>query len=238
MKKNIFTLLAIVLSLALLYFYYNNGYYVVHKLWSKTDSVTIVLDPGHGGFDPGKIGVNKAYEKEINLSIAFKLKSLLEKKGIKVIMTREDDGGLYNKNDSDKKRTDMRNRVNVINSSNALLAVSIHQNSFSQEAIKGFQVFYYQGSEKGQMLADIIQENVKNTLKDGNHRVAKANSSYYMLRNTKCPLVIVECGFLSNKREAALLLEEAYQEKVAHGIMIGLLTYIQQDREENKVAKE
>lgn len=237
MKKKIITLLTICLSLTVLVLFYNNGNYLVQKLLNKPDPVTIVLDPGHGGFDPGKVGINKALEKDINLSIALKLKALLEDKGIRVIMTREEDRGLYSKNDSDKKRSDMRNRVNVINSTDALFAVSIHQNSFSQEAIKGLQVFYYQGSEKGQLLAETIQDYAKNTLKDGNHRVAKANSSYYMLRSSKCPLVIVECGFLSNRREAALLQEDEYQEKVAYGIMLGLLAYINQNSD-NKVAND
>ena len=236
MKKKFITILAICLSLVILTLFYNNGVYLVQRLLDKSETVTIVLDPGHGGFDPGKVGVNKALEKDINLSISLKLKSLLEAKGIKVIMTREEDKGLYNKNDSDKKRSDMRKRVNIINSNNAFLAVSIHQNSFSQEAIKGLQVFYYQGSQKGQLLAETIQDYAKNTLKDGNHRVAKANSSYYMLRNTKCPLVIVECGFLSNRKEAALLLVEDYQEKVAYGILLGLLAYIQQNTSDDKVA--
>ena len=236
MKKKLITILAICLTLAILTLFYNNGINLVQKLLNKSDPVTIVLDPGHGGFDPGKIGVNKALEKDINLSISLKLKSLLEDKGIKVIMTREDDIGLYSKNASDKKRSDMRNRVKIINTTDALLAVSIHQNSFSQEAIKGLQVFYYQGSEKGKLLAETIQDYAKNTLKDGNHRVAKANSSYYMLINSKCPLVIVECGFLSNRKEAALLLADDYQEKVAYGIMLGLLSYIQQNTGDNKVA--
>lgn len=190
--------------------------------------IVVLIDPGHGGFDPGKIGVNKALEKNINLSISFKLKELLEQDNIKVIMTRADDKGLYNANDRDKKRADMQKRVSIINSSNATIAVSIHQNSFSQESSKGAQVFYHQKSEEGKILAEIIQEQLKETINDGNHRIAKGNTSYYMLKNTNCPLVIVECGFLSNWREAALLCEDSYQQTVAEGIYLGILKYLNQ----------
>ncbi|MFV0343858.1 MAG: N-acetylmuramoyl-L-alanine amidase CwlD [Anaerocolumna sp.] len=193
----------------------------------------VVIDPGHGGFDPGKIGVNKVLEKDINLSISFKVKELLEQDNIKVIMTREDDNGLYHANDRNKKSVDMRKRVTIINESKASIAVSIHQNSFSQESSRGAQVFYHQNSDKGKILAEIIQEQLKETLQDGNHRIAKSNGSYYMLRNTTCPLVIVECGFLSNWREAKLLNDDQYQQKVALGIYTGILQYFNQP-ENNK----
>jgi N-acetylmuramoyl-L-alanine amidase len=195
--------------------------------------LVVVIDPGHGGFDPGKIGVNKVLEKDINLSISFKLKKLLEQDNIKIIMTREDDKGLYNANDRNKKRIDMQRRVSIINSSNALIAVSIHQNSFSQESSRGAQVFYHQNSPNGKVLAEIVQEQLKETLQDGNHRIAKSNGNYYMLKNTKCPLVIVECGFLSNWKEATLLKDDEYQQKVARGIYLGILKYLNQP-ENNK----
>lgn len=198
------------------------------------EEIIVVIDPGHGGFDPGKIGVNKVLEKDINLSISFKLKNLLEQENIKVIMTREDDKGLYQANDRDKKRRDMQRRVSIINSSDATIAISIHQNSFSQESSKGSQVFYHRKSEKGKILAEIIQDQLKETIMDGNHRIAKENGSYYMLRNTICPLVIVECGFLSNWSEAALLSDELYQQTVAEGIYLGVLKYLNQP-ENNKL---
>ncbi len=197
---------------------------IVHLINQK--SYTIVIDPGHGGFDPGKIGVNRAQEKDINLSIALKLRNLLEEKDIHVVMTREEDYGLDEKSDRDKKRSDMRKRVSIINSSDALIAVSIHQNSFVEESSWGAQVFYYHSSEKGKILAELLQERMKAFLNDGNHRLAKPNSSYYLLKNSRCPLVIVECGFLSNWKEAALLCNDAYQDKLAWAIHLGILEYI------------
>jgi len=194
--------------------------------------ITIVIDPGHGGRDPGKIGVNGALEKDINLSIALKLRDLLQEKGIKVIMTREEDVGLYDENDSNKKRADLQKRVDIINSSGAIFAISVHQNSFPQESCRGAQVFYHSESKEGKKLAEMIQAQLKETINDGNHRQAKANSSYYMLAKTSCPLVIVECGFLSNQREAALLLDEEYQKKMAWGIHQAILKYINNNKPE------
>jgi N-acetylmuramoyl-L-alanine amidase len=188
--------------------------------------ITIVIDPGHGGRDPGKVGVNDALEKDINLSIAKKLKSLLELNDIKIIMTREEDIGLYSESDSNKKNADLNNRVDLIHSSEADLAVSIHQNSFGEEYVKGAQVFYYTRSPQGRQLAETIQAQLKKTIADGNHRKAKSNNDYYMLTRTNCPLVIVECGYMSNVNEAALLLEEEYQEKMAWGIHLAILQFI------------
>ena len=167
---------------------------------------TIVIDPGHGGLDPGKIGINDELEKNINLEIALKLKEKLEDKGW--------------------KKTDMRNRVKIINDSKADLCISIHQNSYSSQNVKGAQVFYYSGSENGKKLAEIIQESLKNSLDDGNKRMEKSNDSYYVLLKSECPTVIVECGFLSNWEEATNLKDDYYQDKIADAIINGIVRYI------------
>lgn len=109
----------------------------------------VVLDAGHGGFDPGKIGVDGSLEKEINLQIAKRLKAYLEVEGVEVCMTREDDRGLYAERDSSKKMADMKNRCKKITEADPDLVVSIHQNSYHQEPISGGQVFYYKTSERG-----------------------------------------------------------------------------------------
>lgn len=193
---------------------------------NESDNITVVIDAGHGGFDPGKVGVNNALEKEINLSIAYKLKVFLEQNDIKVIMTREDDNGLYENSDKNRKMSDLKKRVSIINSSDAIIAISIHQNSFTQEKYKGTQVFYHQKSDDGKILAEIIQERIKKSLNNDNNRIAKSNDSYYMLKQTKCPLAIVECGFLSNWEEANLLCDDYYQEKMAWAIHLGIMEYI------------
>lgn len=190
------------------------------------EKLLIVVDPGHGGRDPGKVGVNGDLEKDINLSISLKLKTVLEDNGFKVIMTREEDIGLYEETDSNKKRTDLNNRIHLINESNPVIAISIHQNSFTEEYVKGAQVFYHQESPEGRRLAEILQGKIKETLGDDNHRKAKSNTSYYMLKKTECPLVIVECGYLSNYNESSLLVNEEYQEKLAQGIYLGIIEFL------------
>jgi len=189
----------------------------------------VVLDPGHGGFDPGKVGVGEVLEKDINLAIALELRELLEQNDVAVIMTREEDVGLDRLNEGSKKNSDMRNRVNLVNQSKADLAVSIHQNSFTEPSSRGAQVFYHVESSSGKRLAEILQEQLKQTLQDGNHRVAKSNDSYYMLKKTECPFAIVECGFLSNPEESELLQKEEYQKKLAWAIHLGVLQYLNSD---------
>lgn len=185
----------------------------------------VVLDPGHGGFDPGKVGTKGTLEKDINLAIAKKVEKLLADNGYVVSMTRTEDMALCSGNESSKKLTDMKNRVAFIEKADPVLAVSIHQNSFSA-GTKGAQVFYYTGSEEGKKLANIIQGSIRDAVGDENHRVEKANDSYYMLRKVSCPLVIVECGFLSNPEEEALLCDQKYQEKMARGICEGIENFL------------
>ena len=163
--------------------------------------------PAHGGDDPGKIGINKAKEKEINLKIAKELEKLLTNEGIKIIMTRTDDGGLYQESSKNKKVEDMRRRCEIITEAKPVFTVSIHQNSYPEESVKGAQVFYYGQSDEGKDLAETLQKTLVQQLDPQNHRQAKANESYFLLKKTPSPTVIVECGFLSNSQEADLLVK-------------------------------
>lgn len=191
----------------------------------------VAIDPGHGGFDggfmPEKIDGKQWLEKELNLSVSLILKEKLLAAGYKVILTRETDEGLCSEGDSNKKRADMQKRVALINKSGADIAVSIHHNSFTQESSHGAQTFYHPSSLEAEKLAETIQAEIKNVVQDGNHRVAKSNDSYYMLKKSVCPLVIIECGFLSNQAEARLLITEEYQEKIAEGIFKGICAYFE-----------
>lgn len=186
----------------------------------------VVIDSGHGGNDPGKIGINGSLEKDINLQIAKKLKAYLEASDVTVIMTREMDQGLYQESDSHKKIADMRNRCNLINDAKPDLVVSIHQNSYHEEAISGGQVFYYKSSVKGKRLAELLQKRFDFVLGKDNRRLAKPNGSYYLLLHVKQPIVIVECGFLSNWKEAAALSEDEYQERMAWTIHMGIMEFL------------
>lgn len=186
----------------------------------------VAIDVGHGGNDPGKVGVDGTLEKDINLQIAKRLKSYLEASDVEVVMTREDDTGLYNAGDSNKKMADMRKRCEVINEAKPNVVVSIHQNSYHQEAISGGQVFYYKTSEKGKQLAEIIQKRFDYVLGDENRRAAKANDNYYLLLHVKEPIVIVECGFLSNWKESSMLNSAEYQDRLAWTIHVGVMEFL------------
>ena len=187
---------------------------------SETGSV-IVLDPGHGGVDAGKIGINNAEEKEINLKISLKIKKLLEGNGITVVMTRTDDNRL-----ADTQKEDLKERVRIMNEEQPALAVSIHQNSYQGAGVRGPQVFYYAGSKEGKTAAGILQEKL-NQINPAYSRDEKENNSYYILKNTEVPVVIVECGFLSNADEAAELVSDEYQDAMAATVTEGIKQYIE-----------
>jgi len=181
----------------------------------------VVIDAGHGGHDPGKVGVNDALEKDINLQIAKKVKTHLEKNGIQVVMTREDDVM------EDTKLEDMKKRVALINKTKPAITVSIHQNSYSDSGIKGAQVFYYTGSEISKEAASLMQEELRK-IDNENTRQIKGNNNFYMLKKTEVPTIIVECGFLSNPEEAEKLVSDEYQEEMAQAICSGILTWLSQ----------
>ena len=180
----------------------------------------IILDAGHGGLDSGKIGINDQEEKDINLKIALKIKKLLEEQGISVMMTRSADERF-----SETQTEDLKARTEIMNRSNAALAVSIHQNSFRDSSVSGAQVFYYPDSDEGRKAADAIQEEL-NDMQPDNRKEVKANDTYYILKNTEIPVVIVECGFLSNYTEAEKLADDSYQSVVAGTVVRGILQYI------------
>ena len=182
----------------------------------------VVIDAGHGGHDPGKVGVNDALEKDINLQIAQKVKKHLEKNGIQVIMTREDDVM------EDTKLEDMKKRVALINEIKPAITVSIHQNSYSDASVKGAQVFYYAGSEVSKEVASLMQEELRKVDTE-NTRQIKSNSDFYMLKKTEVPTIIVECGFLSNPGEAEKLTSEEYQEEMSQAICNGIMVWLGQE---------
>ncbi len=195
--------------------------------------VCVVIDAGHGGTDPGKVGINDQLEKDINLEIAIMLKDFLQAEGIQVIMTREGDKGLYDENASNKKVQDMKRRLEIIENANPVLVVSIHQNSYHEEYVKGAQVFYYAASEESKRLAGVLQEQLR-ALDPENNRQAKGNDSYFLLKKTSRTIVIVECGFLSNREEAEKLSTHLYQEKVAWNIHMGIMKYLNGVEEPSK----
>ena len=158
------------------------------------------------------------------------VKQFLEANDIEVVMTRESDTGLYDEDASNKKVQDMKRRIELIDETAPALTVSIHQNSYPEEYVHGAQVFYYTGSVQGQRLAEIIQSQLVEKVDPENKRQVKANDSYYLLKKTGVPIVIVECGFLSNSAEAEKLCTPEYQQRVAWAIHIGILQYLNNEK--------
>lgn len=184
----------------------------------RNRDLVVVIDAGHGGNDPGKIGVDGCKEKDVNLQIALCLKAQLQARGVTVILTRDADACLATDGATNKKTSDMHNRVSIINQAGADYMISIHQNSYPEPSISGPQVFFYSSSEQSKQLATGIQEQLIQSLKPEKKREIKPGDELYILKNSACPAVIVECGFLSNPAECESLQQPAYQQAVAVAI--------------------
>ena len=220
--------------------YYGRIYMEVMSVFSnvsKTDETvevmndmkqvkTVVIDPGHGGNDPGGMGASGVLEKDVNLSVALYLKDYLEHQGICVVMTRETDQGLYSETAQNKKKEDLAKRISIIEETKPDFVLCIHQNIFTDAKYSGAQVFYYKESEEGARLASSIQSQLIKGVDPGNTRVPKSNMNYYMLKQSPVPIVIVECGFLSNIEEEAKLGTREYQRDLAWNIYLGTMHYL------------
>ncbi len=217
----------IILSVSLIILVYP----VVFIQHIKTDTVssyhsinqpTIIIDAGHGGEDGGAVSVTGTLEKNINLSIAKKLESLLKANGFNTKLTRTSDN-IVSDDENIKKHNELQNRVDIFNSSVNNIVVSIHQNKFTQEQYCGTQIFYSKNNTKSELLAEKIQNSVVSLIQNENKRECKkAGSEIFILNNSNVPTVLVECGFLSNDSEAKLLDTDEYQNKIAYCIFLGI----------------
>lgn len=194
----------------------------------------IIIDPGHGGMDGGAIGSGGVIEKDINLSIALKLRTLLEMQGYEVIMTRDSDVSIYDQGVEGigkQKKSDMRNRLKLIEKNPDAIVLSIHQNQFSQSKYHGAQMFYGKKNPLSKEIAQSIQKTFAQQLQPDNTREIKVGGKdLFLLYRSENPIVLVECGFISNPEECANLLDEEYQSKVAFVIYTGLVTELENDR--------
>ena len=196
----------------------------------NTKGKVVVLDPGHGGEDPGATSMySGAKEKDLNLAIAFKFKELLEKAGYTVIMTRTEDVLVYegdNLSNTAKRRQDLLHRKKLMDESNADIVISIHMNGFKQTKYSGAQVFYTKNSPASKKLAISIQDALRENVDPSNKREALMKSEDIIItKDCKVTTVIVECGFLSNEAEEKKLIDEAYQTKLANAIKLGIDKY-------------
>ena len=183
----------------------------------------IYLDPGHGGTDPGSIYKN-IYEKNINLEICLKLQKKLEKKGAIVYLTRYGDYDLSSPNTLMRKKSDLNNRVRLINESNADMYISIHLNSTNSNAWHGAQVFYDDIKKDNKKIALIMQEEFKQNL--NTDREINEISNMLLNRKVIVPGVLIEVGFLSNNNERFQLQKDSYQNKISNIIVNGVIKYL------------
>lgn len=193
---------------------------------------TIVVDAGHGGEDGGAVGVNGLVEKDINLAIALALAENLKANNFQVILVRDGDYSVGDQSLStvaERKRSDTKNRVRLVEETGECLLVSIHQNQFSQSQYSGAQMFYSPNNPESAQLAECIRESVVSSLQPDNTRQNKeAGEEIYLLTHCQVPAVLVECGFLSNPEEANLLSQEAYQQDMAAAIYNGIVSFLEQ----------
>lgn len=189
---------------------------------------TVIIDPGHGGFDGGAVAGDGTVEKNINLEISNKLSDFLTLCGFRVIMTRTSDDSTDNIDGSvaKRKRNDLENRLLLMEKNPDSIYVSIHLNKFTTSAASGTQVFYSPKFKESEILSKAIQKRVVDMLQPENTRtVKKGTSATFLLKNAKVPAVIVECGFLSNKYDLEKLKDEEYQSQMAFAIACGINDY-------------
>lgn len=190
---------------------------------------TIIIDAGHGGFDGGASAADGTVEKDINLKISKNVCDILRLNGFKVIMTRESDTGTED-DPSDtiirRKKSDLSNRLKIMQENPDGIFVSIHLNKFTTSAARGAQVFYSKNYTQSYNLANNVQESIKTLIQPDNTRVVKQGTdSTYLLKNAVVPAIIVECGFLSNNTDLEQLKNAEYQSKMAFAISKGILDF-------------
>ena len=182
-------------------------------LWGKC----VALDPGHGGYDGGAEGIDGVAEAELNLQICLYLEQELIAQGAKVVLTRYEDIALAN-----NKRDDMDRRNQVIEDSNADIALSIHLNAHPDRSISGPMVYYTLGVEASKALCITVQDALNTEL--NREKIIHAGD-YYFLEHGSQPRIIIECGFISNPEEEALLIQPQYQQRLSEAILEGILKY-------------
>lgn len=192
---------------------------------------TVILDAGHGVPDYGTQSASGTTEQELNLAITLKLQQLLEQSGVKVILTRSDNNGIYEVDKDSirsKKVSDMKNRVYIGNNSDAYIYISVHMNYYTDSQYSGWQTFYQSKSENSKRLATIIQQSLNENIGQ-NKRVPMAIKGAYIMDKVTIPAVIVECGFLSNKSDETKLKTDNYQSQLAWGIYMGIQKYFMEE---------
>lgn len=201
-------------------------FFALARTAAQAQRLTVVIDAGHGGVDGGVVGKTSGRkESDINLSISRYLQEEFEEAGFLVVQTRPTEAGLYGMATAGYKRRDMQKRAEIINSNSPALMISVHQNFFSLSSRRGAQVFFRENSENSRTLACSIQSALNN-MPECVKKTDALKGDYYVLNCNDFPAVIVECGFLSNAEDEALLLSREYQKRLASVIKEGALSYL------------
>ncbi len=197
---------------------------------SFSSTKTVILDAGHGGEDGGASSADGLLEKDLNLALTLTMRDILAANGVNVILTRETDTLLYDRNvdfQGRKKKLDMAARLKIAADASDPVFVSLHMNTYPHPSCKGVQVWYSENNAASIELAKSIQQSTQDILQHENDRpVKRSGSSIYLLHHLECPAVLVECGFLSNPEEAALLANENYRQQLALTLCMGILRTI------------
>ena len=194
----------------------------------ERNGACIIIDAGHGGVDSGAVSCTGVYESQINLEIAIRLNDLLQLLGFQTKMIRSEDVSVYTKGNTiaEKKISDLKERVRIINDTDRAFLISIHQNYFQDNRYSGAQVFY--GNNNSETFAQLIQKQFRNTLNPGSNRKVKKATGIYLMEHIDCDGVLVECGFLSNHTEERNLRDAEYQKKICCIIASSAACYIKQ----------
>lgn len=203
----------------------------------QNDGYTVIVDAGHGGEDGGATSISGVLESQINLEIARRVDSFLALLGFPTTMTRESDTAIYDataETISEKKVSDLKNRVQIVNQTAKGVLVSIHQNMFEDRRYSGAQVFYA-GTESSQALAERAQEQLRLAVDTDNQRQIKPAETIYLMNHIQCPGILVECGFLSNEAEDLLLQDGAYQKKLALAIGAAVNGWAAEEQNDSEV---
>lgn len=189
----------------------------------------VIIDPGHGGPDGGASGADGTRESDLNLSIALKTDAVLGLFGEETLLIRDSDRDISDNTAvsiSQKKVSDLKNRVKLVNEQENGLLISLHCNAFPETKYRGAQVFYNAVGES-QTIAEALSHAIRQHIDPNNHRQIKTVSpDVYLFRHVKCPGILVECGFLSNPQELNLLKDSGYQNKLAIAIGVALTNEI------------
>lgn len=190
--------------------------------------LTVVVDAGHGGIDGGVTGKHtNVKESDLNLAIAYCIKTELEDMGCEVVMTRKTEAGLYGLPTKGFKKRDMQRRKEIIQEANPDFLISVHQNYYPSKAVRGGQVFYAKESAQGKVFAECVQDKLNALYEEKGVSARKITAGeYFMLECAPCPSLIVECGFLSNTEDETLLLTESWKNRLAQAVTSGLTGYL------------